>query len=357
MKRGGHAAAGQFFGCIMSATTTVYYTRCPIPTGLGIGVHLGLFDEEFKPGAGVEFRLLQATRDAELQKTHFSHQLDNLIRHGGNIPALWTRARGADTRVIGLSFVRGPQAVLSLPESGITGPADLRGKRLLLQRNNGAQIDFQYATSRRTYEAALASAGLSFDDVILVEPDLTPAVSGNRSSIGRIERAWYTDGLIPLIRGEVDAITSRTIGSPAPQLEFLFGLKRVFDLADLPDEVRRANNSTPLTLTVDAGFIDRHREVLVRILRRILQAQRWARDNHQEAVRFIAREQAVAEQIVEAAFGDRLYDSIALDFNATSIAALKDQKDYLLQLGLIERDIDIDAWLDTSLLDEARAGL
>ena len=341
-----------------TSPTTVYYTRCPIPTGLGIGVHLGLFDQEFGPDSGVDFRLLQASQDAELLKNHFSHQLDNLIRHGGNIPALWTRARGADTRVIGLSFVRGPQAVLSLPESGITRPEHLRGKRLLLQRNHSAQIDFQYSTSRRTYEAALRSAGLSFDDVTLVEPDLTPtATTSNRSSIGRIQRAWYTDGLTPLIRGEVDVITSRTIGSPAPQLEFLFGLNRVFDLADLPDEVQRANNSTPLTLTVDAGFIERHRDVLVRVLRRILEAERWAREHHQDAVRFIAREQAVSEQIVEAAFGERLYDSIALDFNATSIAALKDQKDYLLKLGLIERDIDIDAWIDTSLLDEARSAL
>lgn len=339
-----------------TAPTTVYYTRCPIPTGLGIGVHLGLFDEEFKADAGIDFRLLQSSQDTELLKTHFSHQLDNLIRHGGNIPALWTRARGADTRVIGLSFVRGPQAVLSLPESGITQAADLRGKRLLLQRNNSAQIDFQYSTSRRTYEAALRSAGLTFDDVTLVEPDLTPATTiSHRSSIGRIQRAWYTDGLIPLIRGEVDVITSRTIGSPAPQLEFLFGLNRVFDLADLPDEVQRANNSTPLTLTVDAGFIEKHRDILVRILRRILEAERWARDHHQDAVRFIAREQAVSEQIVEAAFGERLYDSIALDFNATSIAALKDQKDYLLKLGLIERDVDIDTWIDGSLLEEARA--
>lgn len=339
------------------AATTVYYTRCPIPTGLGIAVHLGLFDEEFKRDGAVDFKLLQgaAAENPELLKTHFSHQLDNLIRHGGNIPAIWTRSRGAATRVIGLSFVRGPQAVLSLPESGITKPEHLRGKRLLLQRNSGSGLDFQYSTSLRTYEGALRSAGLTLADVTLVEPELSPGPTrNNRTSTGRIQRAWYTDGLIPLIRGEVDVITSRTIGSPAPQLEFLFGLNRVFDLADLPNEAERANNSTPLTLTVDAGFIENHRDIVVRILRRILQAERWALDNHQEAVRFIAREQAVSEQIIEAAFGERLYSSIELDFNETYIAALKDQKDYLLKLGMIEHDFDIDDWLDTSLLAEAR---
>ncbi len=336
----------------------VYYTRCPIPTGLGIGVHLGLFAEEFPAGGDVDFQLLQADANPERLQSHFSHQLGNLIRHGGNIPAIWTRSRGAKTKVIGLSFVRGPQAVLSLPESGITQPSDLRGKRLLLQRNTSAPIDFQYSTSRRTYEAALRSAGLTFDDVTLVEPDLTTAVPRkNRSNTGRIERAWYTDGLLPLIRGEVDVITSRTIGSPAPQLEFLFGLNRVFDLASLPDERERANNSTPLTLTVDEAFIDQHRDVVVRILKRILQAEQWARDNFQEAVRFIAREQAVAEQIVESAFGAGLVDSIAVDFTETSIAALENQKDYLLQLGFIEEDFDISSWIDTSLLEEARAGL
>lgn len=341
------------------SATRVYYTRCPIPTGLGIAVHQGLFEQEFGEDRSVDFQLLQASDDPERLKSHFSHQLDNLIRHGGNIPAIWTRSRGADTKVIGLSFVRGPQAVLSLPDSGITTPADLKGKRLLLQRNNGGQLDFQYATSRRTYEGALRQAGLTFDDVTLVEPDLTPASAGrnNRSGSGAIQRAWYTDGLAPLLRGEVDVITSRTIGSPAPQLEFLFGLSRVFDLLDLPDEVQRANNSTPLTLTVDSGFIEHHRDLLVRILRRILQAERWARDNHQEAVRFIAREQAVSEQVVESAFGTRLYDSIALGFEDSYVAALKNQKDYLLQLGFIENDFEVDDWLDFSLLEEARASL
>src|SRR6218665_3074992 len=156
------------------SATRVYYTRCPIPTGLGIAVHQGLFEEEFGEDHSVDFQLLQASADAERLKTHFSHQLNNLIRHGGNIPAIWTKSRGADTKVIGLSFVRGPQAVLSLPDSGIHTPADLKGKRLLLQRNNGGQLDFQYATSRRTYEGALRQAGLTFDDVTLVEPDLTP---------------------------------------------------------------------------------------------------------------------------------------------------------------------------------------
>ncbi|WP_437882405.1 ABC transporter substrate-binding protein [Pseudomonas sp. LRF_L74] len=341
------------------STTSIYYTRCPIPTGLGIAVHLGLLKDEFAADAHVALHLLQASDDPERLNSHFSHALDNLIRHGGNIPAIWTRARGADTRVIGLSFVRGPQAVLSLPQSGITTPADLKGKRLLLQRNGGGTIDFQYSTSRRTYEGALRQAGLSFDDVTLVEPDLTPerAAGNNRSASGTIRRAWYTDGLAPLLRGEVDVITSRTIGSPAPQLEFLFGLNRVFDLLDLPDEVQRANNSTPLTLTVDVGFIERHRDLLVRILRRILQAEQWARDNHDEAVRFIAREQAVAEQVVESAFGSRLYDSIALGFDEHYVAALEDQKNYLLQLGYIDNDFAIEDWLDRSLLDEARASL
>lgn len=343
---------------------TVWYTRCPVPTGLGLAIHLGLLEQEFAGDQAAELRLLQSATQPQILQSHFTHTLDNSLRHGGNIPAIWARANGADTKVIGLSFVRGPQTVLALPGSGIRSAADLKGKRLLLQRRPDEDIDFVYATALRTYEQALQSVGLGLDDVVLVEQVIRRRFVADRLSslatgggactppTGAVGR--YSELLFPLIRGEVDAIASGTIGSPTPQMEFFFGLQRVFDLADL-DLPARANNSTPLTFAVSRSLIEQHPALLERILLRILQANHWAAGHNEEALRLIAKEQSTAETIASAAFGHDIASSLALDFDAYKIAALKAQKDYLLHLGLLPADFSLDDWLDPRPLQQAQA--
>ncbi|HHT8907329.1 TPA: ABC transporter substrate-binding protein, partial [Burkholderia cenocepacia] len=101
-----------------TACDALWYTRCPVPTALGIAVHRGWFDEEFGPD-GIALHSLQETADADKRESHFDHSLPHSFRQGGNIPALWARARGADTRVIGLSWTNEFQAIVTLPERGI----------------------------------------------------------------------------------------------------------------------------------------------------------------------------------------------------------------------------------------------
>ncbi|WP_079434776.1 ABC transporter substrate-binding protein [Zoogloea sp. LCSB751] len=344
----------------------LWYTRCPVPTGLGIAIHLGLLDQAFLGDPEAELVLLQSAADPGVLQAHFTHAEPNVFRQGGNYPAIWARSNGADTRVIGLSYVRGPQTVLALPESGIRSAADLKGKRLLLQRRPHEPIDFVYATALRTYERALASAGLSLDDVTLVVQEQSRGfIADSRSPLasqagcaGTVAPAGrYTDLLFPLIRGEVDAIASGTIGSPTIQLEFLFGLRRVFDLFDLQDELLRANNSTPLVLAVNGDLVERRPDLVERLLVAVLEAEDWAASNPLEALRLVAREQTTAERFAGEAFASDLQRTLALDFDPLKVAALHAQHDYLDQLGFLPRRFDVDAWLAPEPLARARRTL
>ena len=83
---------------------TLWYTRCPVPTGLGIAVQKGWLQDTV--GAlGTQVQSLRESTDKAVRESHFDHTLRNSVRHGGNIPAIWARAQGRETRVIGLSSV------------------------------------------------------------------------------------------------------------------------------------------------------------------------------------------------------------------------------------------------------------
>ncbi|HXZ09102.1 MAG TPA: ABC transporter substrate-binding protein, partial [Paraburkholderia sp.] len=52
--------------------------------------------------------------DVTIRRSHFTHSQPWSFRQGGNIPALWARSQGSDTRLIGLSWVDEFQALITL---------------------------------------------------------------------------------------------------------------------------------------------------------------------------------------------------------------------------------------------------
>ena len=102
----------------MSKVDTLWYTRCPVPTPLGIAAQLGWIEDEFK-GDGITVRTLQDQVDPAIRESHYDHKLDNSFRQGGNIPAIWARSTGRETRVVGLTWTDEAQVILTLPKTGI----------------------------------------------------------------------------------------------------------------------------------------------------------------------------------------------------------------------------------------------
>jgi len=344
-----------------TSNTTLWYTRCSVPTPFGIAEQRGWFDEELAADKDVEILALQSSPDPKVHQSHYTHTQPNSFRQGGNYPAIWARANGSDTRVIGLSWIEAPQAVLVGPESNLRSVADLKGKRLLIVRRPHEPIDFPYATTLRTYEKVLATAGLTLKDVELVERTVDRSFINDHhgASLSRNENVvanrrsggFAQDSLVALLSGKVDAIASG--GVQVLQFEKLVGTRVLFDAGNLPDKFARANNSYPFTFAVNADLIERRPDLVARLYARVLEAVDWAKIHPADAIRHLAREQAVSEELVELTYGDGLAAGLETDLAADKIEALRLQKDFLLRHGLITKDFDVEKWIDHRPLQAA----
>ncbi len=53
---------------------TIWYTRCPVPTPLGLAAKLGWFDAEFAPD-GIAIKSLREVGEASQHESHYDHRL------------------------------------------------------------------------------------------------------------------------------------------------------------------------------------------------------------------------------------------------------------------------------------------
>jgi ABC-type nitrate/sulfonate/bicarbonate transport system substrate-binding protein len=325
----------------MSQIDTLWYTRCPVPTPLGIAAQLGWIEEEFRAD-GITVRTLQDEADPGLRESHFDHKLDNSFRQGGNIPAIWARAAGRQTKVVGLTWTDEAQVILTLPRrTEIRSVADLKGKRLGVATRPKDKIDFWKATTLRAYLAALALHHLDEDDVTLVELPRHDTSAGRGWATEPLEQSLEAQALI---RGDVDAIFHK--GSRGLELADAIGAEIVYDVGKHPDPKVRVNNGSPRTLTVDAGLIERDLPLVVRLVKQVLLAGRWAEDHPEEARAYVAKETRSSEQAVVRAYGLDVNQHLRTDLEEASILALGDFKDFLFRWKFIPHDFDVRSWID-----------
>lgn len=350
-----------------SDDASIWYSRCPVPTPFAIALKKGWLHEAFSQSSAssscdaLAWRSLGESRDEKIRAAHFTHAHADVFRHGGNIPPIWARAHGADTRVIGVSWVTMRQQVQVMPDSGIHCPADLAGKRILIQRNDNTSVDYWRASTLRTYEAALASAGLGLSDVTFVEQvssvGAKPAADAALSADGSL---WTADRsllrrrelLLPLVRGEVDAIATQA--HYGVEFEGLIGARTIFDRSLSANPSDRVNNDTPDVLTVSSSLVEQRPEIVERVIVELLRARDWARTHRAEVVHLMAQEFKTSEVLVEQSWGDDLVDGLDLDFTPQKIAALQSQHDFLLRHNFISQAVDIASWIDHAPLARAK---
>lgn len=335
----------------------LWYTRCPVPTPLGIAVQLGWFADEFAP-EGIALRSIQETQDANARESHFDHNLPSSFRQGGNIPAIWARSRGADTKVIGLSWTDEFQAVIALPASGVERARDLAGRRIGLPVNP-VSIDFNRATALRGFAKALELDGKGLGDVERIDTVNTAPVGprvgwfgdeqgGGQGGAPRARRGYQAE-VAALLAGEVDAIYVKGVAGLEVQREI--GARVVADLGSHPDPKVRINNGTPRTLTVDTRLIDERPEIVARFLARVVAAGEWTRDHRAEAFDYIARETGSTPDLVRVAYGEDAPDKLATFLSDEATEALSDFKDFLFAHGFLPSDFDVRAWIDRRPFD------
>jgi ABC-type nitrate/sulfonate/bicarbonate transport system substrate-binding protein len=338
----------------MTRIDTLWYTRCPVPTPLGIAAQRGWIEEEFRKD-GITVRTLQDEIDPNIRESHFDHKLDNSFRQGGNIPAIWARAAGRDTRVIGLTWTDEAQVILTLPRNGIRSILDLRDKRLAVRTAPNASIDFWRATTLRAYSAALKLVGLDKTNVELVDLPQTRAPQPGARGWGRATDPRQSPEVAALLDGRVDAIFHK--GSRGLEVADAIGAEVIFDLGKHSDPKVRVNNGSPRTLTVDAKLLDDNLDLAARLVERVLVAGQWATDNPRDAVSYVAKETNSTEDAVERAYGKDVGEHLRTDLEGSSIEALSDFKDFLFEWGFLENDFDVRSWIDPRPLALAQKAL
>jgi ABC-type nitrate/sulfonate/bicarbonate transport system substrate-binding protein len=331
---------------------TIWFTRCPVPTATGLAYKLGWLDEEFDKD-DIQIKTLQEV-GGELARHHYDHELTSLIREGGNLLALPAKAQGAPTRLIGLTWIDEWQSILVRPGSNISRPEHLKGKRLALPafklediQSNRRGRSIARGMSLAGYKGALASAGLTLEDATLVE------VGGqqNGNNTGNLGTGLW-EGIEPLIRGEVDAVYVK--GAAAAEAARNAGVVVGIDLDKIPDKRFRVNNGTPRPITVHEDFLENHFDLLVRFLAQTLRAAEWAKTHKDEVLQILQGETRSGTAGVKDAYRDGFHLSLAPDLSSERIELFRQQKNFQLIHGFLDRDFDFDAWIDTRPLQAAQ---
>lgn len=327
---------------------TLWYTRCPMPTASGLAIELGWLDAEFAPD-GISVQSLRASGNRRVRESHFDHTQARSFREGGNTPPIWSQARGADTRLIGATWIDQYQTIVALPQSSIRGASDLRGRRLGVPRHLNDQIDFWRAKSLRAILTTLELAGLSTHDVELVDLPEEETFLGDESTArsgtlwtAKRQQAILRAEAFALIRGEVDAIN--LTGARGAMLEALLGAVQVIDLGNHPDPNVRVSNGIPMAFTASGELVRERPDLVRRYLNTVRRAARWATEHHAETLRIIARELGDAEEWVELAYSEQLHERLEPSLDDALLSAMDNQQRFLVEQGFVEQAIDVRAW-------------
>ncbi|MFT3926955.1 MAG: ABC transporter substrate-binding protein [Myxococcales bacterium] len=332
---------------------TLWYTRCGVPTALGLAARLGWLEQTFG-GDGTKIASLRDSDDQDVRRSHFDHRLAYSVRQGGSSPAIWARAQGRDTRLIGLIWTDESQQILTLPGRKIQSVKDLKGRKLALphhQSDDLPRLDIRGAAALRGFLAALATEGLDERDVQFVKLAKVEQREPNNRAAHRGFAYGFGEEVLALLNGEVDAIFVKDARGKA--IESFLGAVEVIDVGNHPDPAVRVNYGVPRTLTVDGALARDYPEVVERLLGLVLEAGQWAQEHPRDALELAAREVAMPVHFAELAY-PRLPTQLRTDLREDWIGHLEAYKDFLLKWGFLTADFEVHAWIDRAPLAALR---
>lgn len=338
-----------------SSPDVLWYTRCPVPSPLGIAARQGWLAETFAE-AGIAIESIIDSKDKSVRESHFDHHLAWSFRQGGNIPPIWARANGRATRLVAITWTDEFQALVTLPGRGIGTIETLAGRRVAVPRRVNDLIDFHRATALKGIVSGLSLAGLAEGDVTLVDLPIQESVivaPGEPSLFGLRRRHPYFHEARALVTGEVDAIFLK--GAEGVVIANLIGAQVVAEFGNHPDPKIRINNGTPRVLTVDDALSRQRPDLVVRLLEVVARAGRWAAAHPDETVRFVAREMATSEEAVLASNGTEVHRHLNIGLEPPLVDAIAHFKDFLLRWGFLPNDFDVAAWVDAAPLRALRS--
>ncbi len=336
-------------------TNTVWYTRCPIPTASGIAFQRRIFDETF---AGSDFQVRNiAELPPDKMETHFDHSLENSFREGGCAPPLWARSIGADTALVGITYIPESLVLVVRDDSAIRSVADLKGKRCALPVIKDQRINFMRFAALKTFTSALRLHGLGAGDVRFVD------IAETRHKYSRINAdltkprapSSYAAQFAAVVDGEVDCAFGKA-GEQAYAIREAPGKLRVItNLMQDGDWEAKICNATPRLLTVSRGLADAHPDAAIRYIQALLRAARWAAANRDEAIAVLAKESSVDADDIRMHFDPEIHLKLVPDLSDHSLKAAEVAKRFLLDHGFMDNDYSLADWARPDILHEAYA--
>ncbi len=323
----------------------INYTICPVGNASYIAANTSILKDELSK-IGYDPIKLQ-TLDVSHWKEHFTYENDRLFREGGNTPPIWSKSYGRQPVLIGLNLIPSEQAILVRKDSDINTVADLKGKKLAVPDRVNVTIDHQKSSTLEGYETALASEGLTKDDVELVFiRDEEPDYKGG-------QRWHFKKGLDveALDEGKVDAIF---IKNSAPEVLLDTGnYKRVINITRDQDKVAPINNEYPNVLTVSKKLADEEPEVVVAFLKAAIKAARWAAVHKEEAEALLAEQTFGNVDQYRRAFPADFYKHLEPNFAEEGLDALQVRAQFLYDNGFAKEVVNVREWADKSFLERA----
>ncbi|MGC3962229.1 MAG: ABC transporter substrate-binding protein [Rhodocyclaceae bacterium] len=339
-----------------STAHEVLYTICPVFVASNVALELGFIEEEFRR-VSAKPRYLRSLPDNAGWLPHFTHSLPKLFRDGGAIPTIQARADLTDTTLIATTFSTAGGHIVVRADADVHRVADLKGRRIGLTRSLAPEkIDFVRATAERGIEVALGIAGLTRNDVQIVNLEAEepkPAAPSERPA-----QNWtylhkhVAQDQLALQESRVNAIYS----SPARSAKLVASgeFKIIEDLDRHPDWTLRVTNG-PYTTAVNTDFAKAHPEVVVAWLRAAIRGGHWVNANRRAAADIFARTTTYrdAEQIASLI---QHFDFVP-SLSPQNLAGVTIQKDFLRSHGYVKNDFKVEDWVDARYLEDAHASL
>lgn len=326
---------------LTTGCSSLWYSRCPVPTTSGIAQHYRWLHKAFAE-QGITLESVRASSDAGVREAHYNHGHDNMFREGGNVPPIWAKASGQDTVVVGITWVDERQVLLVREDSALKVPADLRGRRLGLPLHQTRNVDIARTAHLRGLLTALKIAGVERDDVTFVdiaggEFDLRetgqPSAGGDRAAL-----------LNALLEGEVDAIYAK--GANSVRLAEQHGLRALLDINTHPDPLVRVNAGTPRPITVNRALVEQAPELVARYLAVLIATAEWASEHPEQAATALAAETDSTPAAIWQGYGDAFHHKLRPALSEQYIQGLAAQKDFLLQEGFLPADFNFAHWIE-----------
>lgn len=311
---------------------SVYFTSCRTPSATAEAHKLGLLSGPLSTG-----RDIVSLRSLEPEQAEHHHQVHDLalVREGGNIPPLWTRAQGARTRLIGLVWLEEGQFIAARPGFPLTNAAQLAEARVAVPALRLREPQLQRPVSLAGLTGVLGSADLSLDDVELVDIAVEPVPlevfwrDAPRETSPFPELDALTEGLADVAYG---------VGPAAREYARAQGLSIALEIDSITQPEQRVNLGTPRALTVDQETLDSSLDDIVDYLARLLEAAD-------------ASEATVSARVGTGTLGSSLRPRL----DPAVVALYRAQHDFLLSQGFIEGPVDFDEWIDPEPLRLALA--